>query len=136
MYNWKHVSQITKGEIAIADYFNKHIGLRIQDDRPIYYALEGFKKQCTIIISKPLIYDKKGDQIKPVLSERLARCAYLQKSFYKLIKDISGLSNYGWEQRKEEVKVDLKELERSISKFLMRPRDICCDESEAVGIWP
>lgn len=68
MYNWKQISQIGKNEVTIADYFNKHIGLRIQEDRPFYYALEGFKKQTTIIISKPLLYHKKGDLMKPVLS--------------------------------------------------------------------
>lgn len=39
MYNWKHISQVKKTEVAVADYFYKHIGLRVHESRPVYYAL-------------------------------------------------------------------------------------------------
>lgn len=45
MYNWKNiVLQAKKNDVFVGDYFSKHIGIRIQDDKQVYYALEDIKK--------------------------------------------------------------------------------------------
>lgn len=83
MYNWKNiVLQAKKNDVFVGDYFSKHIGIRIQDDKQVYYALEDIKKQSIMIISKPLVYDKKGSQNMSSIYKNIVKCFQLQKSSF------------------------------------------------------
>lgn len=83
MYNWKAIAmQAKKSDAVVGDYFSKHISIRIQDDRQIYYALEDIKKQSILIISKPLVFDKKGSQNMSALYKIIVKCFQLQKSSF------------------------------------------------------
>lgn len=46
MYNWHNISQIRrpKLEVSVCDYASKSIGMRVQDDRLVYYAIDKIAK--------------------------------------------------------------------------------------------
>ena len=74
--------QAKKSDVVIGDYFSKHIGIRVQDDKQIYYALEDIKKQSILIISKPLVFDKRGSQNMSSIYKIIVKCFQLQKSSF------------------------------------------------------
>ena len=96
MYNWKAiVQQARKNEVVAADYFSKFIGIRVEDGQNIYYALENIKKHSILIISKALVFDKKGLCNLNSIYRKIIKCFQLQKtSFNCSFKDLL-ISNGG-----------------------------------------
>lgn len=60
-----------------------------------------------LIISKPLVYDKKGIHNKSALCERISKAFDFQKSFAKNIRDILSFSD-GFDNKKADNKATEK----------------------------